>query len=233
MLGAEQVKIEITGSMKFDGAETDRNNPKTAKLRQLASIGPDDIIFLAGSTQDPEEAAAVEIFKRLAEEFPRLKLIIVPRHPERFGEVAHLLDQSGVAWHRRTALNGNTQSSVPRVLLVDVVGELGAWWGAVHLAFVGGSFGRRGGQNMIEPAAYGAAVSFGPNTWNFRDIVAAMLDHQAAIVVQNPIELEAFLRRCLTNPAYAAELGQRGQSLVQSQIGATERTLRLLDTLVD
>ncbi len=72
-----------------------------------------------------------------------------------------------------------------RVLLVDAVGELGAWWGTAQIAFVGGSLGNRGGQNMIEPAAYGAAVSFGPNTWNFRDIVAAMLARQAAVVVRD------------------------------------------------
>jgi 3-deoxy-D-manno-octulosonic-acid transferase len=231
-LGAEKAKIESTGSMKYDGAETDWQNPKTRRLCQLAGIGEDDIVFLAGSTQDPEEAAAIEIFKHLAEEFPRLKLIIVPRHPERFGEVALLLDQSGVGWQRRTALNEKIPNQSARVLLVDVVGELGAWWGAARTAFVGGSFGNRGGQNMIEPAAYGAAVSFGPNTWNFRDIVATMLDHQAAIVVKDQTELESFLRRCLTDPAYATELGSRAQSLVQSQLGATDRTLLLLKSLI-
>ena len=116
--------------------------------------------------------------------------------------------------------------------MVDVVGELGAWWGTAHVAFVGGSLGSRGGQNMIEPAAYGAAVSFGPNTWNFRDVVSAMLAHDAAVVVRDGEELTAFVRRCLEQPDYAAEIGRRAQAFVQSQIGATERTLRLLRTLL-
>jgi 3-deoxy-D-manno-octulosonic-acid transferase len=116
-----------------------------------------------------------------------------------------------------------------RVLLVDSVGELGAWWGMARIAFVGGSFGRRGGQNMIEPAAYGAAVSFGPNTRNFRDIVAALLSANAAIVVNDAAELEAFVRRCLEEPPYTAVLGLRARSLVQSQLGATRRTVPLLD----
>jgi 3-deoxy-D-manno-octulosonic-acid transferase len=231
-LGAEKSRIEVTGSMKYDGAETDRQNPKTRRLCQLAGIGADDVVFLAGSTQEPEEAAALEIYQHLAGEFPRLKLILVPRHPERFGEVAELLDRSGVVWQRRTALLENNSNTASRVLLVDVVGELGAWWGAAQLAFVGGSFGRRGGQNMIEPAAYGAAVSFGPNTWNFRDIVASMLDHRAAVVVRDQNELEAFLRRCLADPAYAAELGGRAQSLVKTQIGATGRTFELLKKIL-
>jgi 3-deoxy-D-manno-octulosonic-acid transferase len=85
---------------------------------------------------------------------------------------------------------------------------------------------------MIEPAAYGAAVSFGPNTWNFRDIVTTMLERQAAVVVNDPAELEHFVHRCLREPEYAAELGRRAQTLVQSQIGATERTLRLLEEIV-
>jgi 3-deoxy-D-manno-octulosonic-acid transferase len=119
-----------------------------------------------------------------------------------------------------------------KVLLVDTIGELSAWWGATQIAFVGGSFGERGGQNMIEPAAYGAAVSFGPNTWNFRDIVAALTAADASLVVQNADQLEAFVRRCLTDPQSANAIGARAQQLVQSQLGATRRTVALLDALV-
>jgi 3-deoxy-D-manno-octulosonic-acid transferase len=115
---------------------------------------------------------------------------------------------------------------------VDTVGELGAWWGTAQIAFVGGSFGSRGGQNMIEPAAYGAAVSFGPNTRNFRDIVAAMLAAKAAVVVNSEAELGAFVERCLDDPSYAAELGGRAQALVKSNLGATRRTVDLLDALI-
>jgi len=85
---------------------------------------------------------------------------------------------------------------------------------------------------MIEPAAYGAAVSFGPNTWNFRDIVAALTADDAAIVVQDAQQLEAFVERCLTDTHHAAAMGARAQQLVQSQLGATQRTVALLNTLV-
>jgi 3-deoxy-D-manno-octulosonic-acid transferase len=159
-----------------------------------------------------------------------LRLIVVPRHPDRFETVAKLLEASGIAWQRRTALHCESAGD-ERVLLVDVVGELGAWWGTAQIAFVGGSMGSRGGQNMIEPAAYGAAVSFGPNTWNFTDIVSAMLDRDAAVVVQNAEEFSAFVRRCLEQPDYATALGERAQSFVRSQLGATARTLELLAEL--
>ena len=119
-----------------------------------------------------------------------------------------------------------------RILLVDTLGELGAWWGAAAIAFVGGSLGRRGGQNMIEPAAYGAAVSFGPNTWNFRDIAASLLARDAAVVVRDGRQLTAFVRRCLEQPEFAAELGRRASQLVADQLGATVRTLGLLESLV-
>jgi 3-deoxy-D-manno-octulosonic-acid transferase len=117
--------------------------------------------------------------------------------------------------------------------LVDVVGELGAWWGTAQIAFVGGSLGRRGGQNMIEPAAYGAAVCFGPNTWNFRDIAEAMLAHDAAVVVADGQQLRQFVGRCLEKPDEAAVLGRRARDLVLRQLGATQRTLALLTALLD
>ena len=243
-LGAPPERVRVTGSLKYDGAQTDRNNPRTVALRQLAGIAEDDIVLLAGSTQEPEEQVAVDIFGRLAPEHPRLHLILVPRHPERFEGVAKLLDTSGLTWVRRSQLNRkrlptdcveDSRDATHRrpILLVDTVGELGVWWGMASIAFVGGSFGSRGGQNMIEPAAYGAAVSFGANTWNFRDIVAALLTAEAAVVVQNAQELEAFVRRCLENPPYAAGLGARAQQLVRSQLGATGRTAALLEELLN
>jgi 3-deoxy-D-manno-octulosonic-acid transferase len=230
-LGAPAERVRVTGSLKYDGAQTDRYNPRTRALRELAGITENDIVFLAGSTQEPEEQIAIDIYRQLANQHPRLRLILVPRHPERFESVAQQLEASQLPWMRRTQC-GNIRDATHRrpILLVNTVGELGAWWGVAHIAFVGGSFGSRGGQNMLEPAAYGAAVSFGPNTWNFRDIVAALLAADGAIVVKDAAALEAFVRRCLEEPHYATKLGARAQKLVASQLGATRRTAALLET---
>ncbi len=228
-LGAAPACVHVTGSIKFDGAETNRQNPRTKALAKLAGIAPDDIIFLAGSTQSPEEVLALETYRQLQPAHPRLRLILVPRHPERFDEVAKLLTQSGVAWARRSQLDQGADSNRARVLLVDVIGELGAWWGTAQIGFVGGSLlNERGGQNMLEPAAYGVATCFGPNTRNFRDIVSMMLEHEAAVVVHSAADLIDFVRRTLEDAPFAERLNTAAQALVRSQWGATTRTVELL-----
>ncbi len=231
-LGARAKSVQVTGSIKFDGARTDRNNSDTLRLAKLAGIGDEDVVFLAGSTQEPEESLALDAFERLLPEHQRLRLILVPRHPERFDDVAALLDRRGVLWQRRSQIQTSpTADHPPRILLVDAVGELGAWWGMAHIAFVGGSLGQRGGQNMIEPAAYGAAISFGPNTWNFRDVVSQFLAADAAVVVKDGAELTAFVRRALVEQQWATDMGNRARNLVLSQQGAADRTIGLLDRL--
>jgi 3-deoxy-D-manno-octulosonic-acid transferase len=112
------------------------------------------------------------------------------------------------------------------------MGELHAWWGTTTIAFVGGTFGEREGQNMIEPAAYGAAVAVGPRTKNFRDVMALLEQANAITVVHHAIDLEHFVRRCLEQPAAAAEQGGRAQNVVRAQQGATLRTADLLEPLL-
>ena len=232
-LGTSEDQLHVTGSLKFDGIEMDRENPASQQLAALAGINKQDIVFLAGSTQAPEEQFAVSVFRELIDDYPNLRLILVPRHPERFAEVANMLDQQEVEWCRRSELSADRENTTSRILLVDAMGELGAWWGTAQIAFVGGSLGKRGGQNMIEPSGYGAAVSFGPHTQNFRDIVEMLLQHDAAIVVQDQQELAAFVKRCLEDPEFARQLGQRAQQFVASQNGATSRTLALLESLLN
>jgi 3-deoxy-D-manno-octulosonic-acid transferase len=235
-LGARPKTVQVTGSIKFDGARTNRDSAEVRRLARLAGIEQGDIVFLAGSTQDPEELIALAVFERLSPQFPNLRLILVPRHPERFDEVANLLDRRGAKWiHRSQLATGHWPLATghsPPILLIDAVGELAHWWGTAQIAFVGGSLTSRGGQNMIEPAAYGAAVSFGPNTWNFRDVVSLFTTHDAAVVVRGQADLETFVRRCLNDPVFAANLGRRAQQLVLQQQGAADRTIALIQDVL-
>jgi 3-deoxy-D-manno-octulosonic-acid transferase len=245
-LNAKPESVDVTGSIKFDGAESDRDNLRTQELSLEAGISPLDKIFLAGSTQAPEEQLSLETLAAARKSYPaaNLRLILVPRHPDRFDEVAKQLDDSQFRWIRRSELTGindgsdshNNSKNRAReweVLLVDVVGELGAWWGTAHIGFVGGSMGTRGGQNMIEPAAYGVATCFGPKTSNFRDVVAMLIDNNAARVVADGEELTKFVLQCIDDEKFAQKLGASAQSLVESQQGATQRTLTLLEQLVE
>lgn len=221
------------GSMKFDGVQGDRQDPDVLRLRRLAGLPDDAIVFLAGSTQAPEEQLAIDTFRMLTAEHPRLRLVIVPRHVERTPELVTLLDATGVPWQQRSRLDHDGADPTAHILLVDSTGELGWWWGVATIAFVGGSLdGKRGGQNMIEPAAYGAAVAFGPHTRNFREEVRLLVEHGAAEVVHSGDELTAFVRRCLEDHDFESERGHRATAVVNSQRGARATTAAsMLDRL--
>jgi 3-deoxy-D-manno-octulosonic-acid transferase len=226
-LGARDVVV--TGSLKFDGVRGDRAAPEVERLRDQAGFRANDVVFLAGSTQFPEESLAVDTFRALAPSHPALRLVIVPRHVERAAEIAALLDATGLPWQLRSGLDRGPSDPAHRVLLVDTTGELGWWWGTAAIAFVGGSLdGLRGGQNMLEPAAYAAAVCFGPHTRNFRDEVARLMAADGAVVVADGPALTAFVGRCLAEPAWAAALGARAAALVSAHRGATATTARII-----
>jgi 3-deoxy-D-manno-octulosonic-acid transferase len=228
-LGVAPERVHVTGSVKYDGVSASRGNPKTNELRTLFDVRPGDLIWVAGSTQAPEEEIVLDIFRRVRPAYPNLRLFIVPRQKDRFDEVAHLLERSGQPFARRSAL-GVPHSAL---VLVDTIGELGALWGLADVAFVGGSLdGRRGGQNMIEPAAYGAAVVFGPHVWNFKEPAAKLVALCAAVQVADAAELDAAVRRLLDSPDERRQRGERAQRFVLQQQGATTRTIALLGELL-
>jgi 3-deoxy-D-manno-octulosonic-acid transferase len=229
-LGARNV--QVTGSVKYDGACSDRSNSKTRDLRRLLGIGDDALVWIAGSTQAPEEEIVLNIYRRAKEAHPNLRLILVPRQKERFDQVAALLERSECDFIRRSQISAEHMVRPNQIILMDTFGELSALWGMADVAFVGGSLdGKRGGQNMIEPAAYGAAVLFGPHTWNFKDTVARLLELQAGIQIVDGGELERETLRLLADLEARNVLGRNARRFVQSQQGATERTLDALDQL--
>ncbi len=224
-LGANNV--HVTGSIKFDRVQTERDNPATNAMRDAFAIGKDDVVLIAGSTQQPEEEMALRTWQALRRDFPQLRLIIVPRHKERFDEVARLIRTAGASLYRRSDPDMVPDSGT--VVLLDTLGELRDCWGLADIAFVGGSFGDRGGQNMIEPSAYGAAVLFGPNTVNFRDTVERLLAENAACVVPRTDKFTGIVRSLLVAPEKREILGQAARAVVLCRVGASQRTLDLLD----
>ncbi len=245
-LGATRDRMQITGSVKFDHIETDRGNAKTAGLRSAFGLRPDEPVLIAGSTQAPEEEYALDAWAELRQQHPTLRLVLVPRHKERFDEVAQLVESRSLPLVRRSRIaDRKSASAMDRafdsarsadnnapVLLLDTLGELAACWGLADIAFVGGSLTNRGGQNMIEPAAYGAAVLFGPNTENFQDVADALLAHEAARVVADRHDLSATAGDLLQHPTEAREQGRRAQEFVLSQQGATRKTIAIIGGLI-
>jgi 3-deoxy-D-manno-octulosonic-acid transferase len=253
-LGAPAERVFVTGSVKYDGVQTDRGNTRTQELARLFGLEhrfqPDrpenmDLVWVAGSTQHPEEHIILDIYQKLRADFPGLRLFLVPRQKERFNDVARLIDQSDLPYIRRTQLPPTLDSlltthhspltahSSTDVVLMDTIGELGALWGLADVAFVGGSLdGKRGGQNMIEPAAYGAAVVFGPHVWNFRETADRLVAGQGAIQIQDAYELEATVRRLLSHQEEREQLGRSAREFVLQQQGATARTINCLDRLL-
>jgi 3-deoxy-D-manno-octulosonic-acid transferase len=246
-------RIAVTGSMKFDGLNRAGITTQTRTLAELFGLSqPDDpgkteLVWVAGSTQEPEERIVLDVYRSLLKRFPGLRLILVPRHPERCPELARWMESSGWTVIRRSTLGqttersrsldpacpGNSPQPSPPVILVDTLGELIHVWGLADVAFVGGSFGNRGGQNMLEPAALGVAVVFGPNVWNFQDVAEQLCHHRAARQVLSPQELEAALSELLSTPHLRQEIGHRARQFVQTQQGAVLRTLTALQPLLD
>lgn len=238
-LGAPARRVHVTGSIKFDGVCVDGLTEQTAALRSAFGIAATDRVFIAGSTHDPEEMVALDAWQQLRVQHPELRLVLVPRHRERFDEVAARIEVRGLRVRRRSQAM-STESIAPgeacEVCLLDTLGELSACWGLADIAFVGGSLTRRGGQNMIEPAAYGIPVVVGPNTVNFRDVVEGLRSVDGIQVIDSATGLAAAVDGLLTDQTGAERMGRAARGFVEAQQGATRRTLdhlaRLLPTAV-
>ncbi len=231
-IGVDPARVVVTGNVKYDGVQPDEQRGRVEEFRRLFGIRPGDRVWVCGSTQAPEEAIALEIFRTLKTSYPTLRLILVPRQKERFDEVAELLRQQGVSHVRRSTLTGPV-GDANAIILVDSFGELEAIWGLAEVAFVGGSLdGKRGGQNMIQPAAYGSAVLFGPHVWNFRDAVAGLLAAGGAIQVADASEMESAIRLILGSAEQRRRLGEAARAFVRRQQGATARTMAAIDVVL-
>ena len=253
-LGVLPTSITVTGNVKFDGATGNRFASEVTSRKKFLSLmfnprsgepiqQPDPtqrptpqsqrpVVFLAGSTQSPEESIVLTAFLQLTERFPNLKLILVPRHAERFEEVAKMIAAIGLPWVRRSECGTAVIDPNWRIFLADTVGELRWWWGLADVGFVGGSFGDRGGQNMIEPCAYGVATCFGPNTQNFSDIVKLLLDENACEQLHAPDELRPWLESILTDVSKRNAMSTQAIQACQAHRGASQRTWENIQRLL-
>ncbi|MBP2674835.1 MAG: Three-deoxy-D-manno-octulosonic-acid transferase domain protein [Deltaproteobacteria bacterium] len=221
-LGADPATVTVGGNLKFDVSppETGVTSLSGLLLGEKAS-GARWIV--AGSTHEGEEAVVVRAFLATRREFAEVRLLLAPRHPERFSEVESLLSQQGVPTVRRTAIPEGKTRLDGSVLLLDTVGELPCAYSGADLAFVGGSLVPKGGHNVLEPAWHGVPTIVGPHMDNFREIADVFLGAGALLRVSGEEELAEAFARFAASPETFLEMGRRGRELLESFRGASER----------
>ena len=230
-LGAAPARVQVCGSLKFDTPLP----PGTQALQTaFAAMSTGRRVWVAASTHDGEEAAVLDALAALRARWPALLLVLVPRHPQRFDEVAALLDARGLRWQRRSALTeGQACASDAAVLLGDTMGELRAWLAVAEVVYVGGSLVDRGGHSPLEAMEFGKPVLSGPQVRNVADVHAALRAADAVRTVTDAAGLAAATAALLADPDAARALGRRGQAVFEQQRGATARSLAPIVALLE
>ncbi len=216
-LGANNVSV--MGNLKFDIESPPAMLELGKKLR--TQFGENRKIFLAASTRAGEEALILNALQQA--DIKHLLTVIVPRHPQRFDNVAALLAQHGIRFQRRSA--DHPISPDTQVVLGDSMGEMFAYYAACDLAFIGGSLLPFGGQNLIEACAVGKPVLIGPHTYNFAQASQNAVENGAAVRVQDTTELAQALQNLLSHPDQMAEIGNAGLRFVNTNRGATTHAM--------
>jgi 3-deoxy-D-manno-octulosonic-acid transferase len=224
-LGADPKAIHITGDIKFHQIV----HPAEAigsRLRRELQLSEDRPILIAGSTHEGEETLILQVFKKLRIDFPRLVLIVAPRHVQRIRRVEKLLEAQHVRWVKRTMIDEKCRPE--EVILLDTIGELAGLYSLGTGIFVGGSFARIGGHNILEVLAHGKGVIFGPHMENFVEIARIVVERGVGIQVKTPHELAEAVRRLVMNPALNREMGEKGLALLREHQGALEKTVTII-----
>ena len=227
-LGARPARLKLTGNLKYETALLQASSSdEIENYRNLMGFSDKDLVWVCGSTHEGEESILVEIWERLRKVFPSLRLIIAPRHPERWKKVEVLIRQKGLPCIKRSVLKG--KALVPLdVILLDTMGELSKIYALASIVFVGKSLLHNGGQNILEPASLGKPVLFGPHMENFKDISDLFLSLGAVIQVQDSVDLEKTMIRLIQNTKECNAIGKKSKDIVQANQGATRKTLSLL-----
>jgi len=228
-LGVREQTLRVTGSLKFDEAQTP--SPLAAQAREfLQACGADGSrpVWVCGSTFAGEEEIVFRVFRELRAKFPALFLVLAPRHPERTRQVLAVAQRCGVS----VALRTEPPRAGADCLLLNTTGELKAFYEAATVIFVGKSLRGRGGQNIIEAAVTGAPVVFGPAMQNFEAIAEAFVRAGGAVQVRDEAGLRIALEELLASPERRREVGERARQVIAQASGAAERTVEALVEIV-
>ena len=228
-LGMPAGRVHVLGNAKYDGLAARVSPGLEREIAGRLGIAPGDEVLVAGSTHEGEEAALLDVYRRLLEYRPDFKLILVPRHIERGGAVAELVRQAGFGdLIRMTEINAGRSRGDERVILVDVIGELFKIYSLASVVFCGGSLVPKGGQNILEAAAWGKVVFYGPHMEDFRDEKALIEEAGAGICIEDGAALLTGIRELLDRPDLLRKKGDAGRRAVAANKGAAERYAALI-----
>jgi 3-deoxy-D-manno-octulosonic-acid transferase len=229
-LGCRPESVSVAGNLKFDV----RAAQEAEATRMLRALAADVRLVVAGSTLEGEEAALVEAWPQLLAGETDMALVIAPRHPERFGAVAALLERSGHTWTKRSEWAGEPAERLPpgTIVLLDTIGELASVYSLATVAFVGGSLVPAGGHNPLEPAQFGVPIVMGPHFANFVAITDSLRECDAVRIADKD-RLAAVLIELLRDRAAAEAMGARAREVFERQAGATDRCVGALRQLLE
>jgi 3-deoxy-D-manno-octulosonic-acid transferase len=227
-LGANPERTRVTGNIKFD-VELEPNISGDGEQLRSALFG-DRPVWTAASTHEGEEEQVLEAHRSLLEKHPTLLLVLVPRHPERFGGVRELIERWGFGVVART--EGRSCDAATEVFLVDTMGEVPLFFAASDIAFVGGSLVPVGGHNLLEPAAQGLPIVTGPYVFNAQEIADNFIGLGACRLVDNSDALAATISDLIEHPVEAAKIGRNGFAVLEQNRGSLKRLLVLLEPLL-
>jgi 3-deoxy-D-manno-octulosonic-acid transferase len=227
-IGADPKKTHVTGNIKFDLELPPDVVARGKALRDQHAANRK--VWIAGSTHAGEEEIILEAHRCLRQTTPDALLILVPRHPSRFGEVADWLTREGVRHVRRS--QGGASDATTEVLLVDTLGELLSFYAASDVAFVGGSLVPIGGHNLLEPAALGLPVLTGPHCFNGSDVARLLIERGAAEVIHDASELNRKLSALLADEGARQRIGALGRASIEDNRGALKNLLSLIEPLL-
>jgi 3-deoxy-D-manno-octulosonic-acid transferase len=226
-LGAPLERVWVTGNTKFDALAASAPAEEDAELRRALNLPAGAPLLIAGSTHEGEEEKLLEVYLRLLKDHPGLRLVIAPRYIDRAGRVVALVQQAGLSVGLRS--QGNPGGG--RVVVLDTIGELARAYRLATLVFVGGSFTTRGGQNILEPAAQGKPVLFGPHMENFRDSVQVLIG-RGGLQVNDADHLYRVVSDLLSRPETVRSLGELAQAAVRQVSGASDRNVEHIGRLL-
>jgi len=234
-LGVAKENIQISGNVKFDinlGVAPEMEL-KGAAAREKLWLGLDDKLWVCGSTHAHEEEVIIKAYKELLFSFPKLKLLLAPRHPERSKDIGKLVSENSFMPVFISNISGSCPSCINNpVFILDVMGELMDYYSAADIVFVGGSLVKTGGHNILEPASQKKPVFFGPHMFNFRDISRLFLENEAGVMVHNASDLAVKVKGILSSQLLAKQMVERAYALIMGNKGATKRNIEAVKQLL-